>query len=144
MAGSAADQHRGSEMTEASQAIAVPTPAPAPVPFADINERIARLIRHADEYRATLDRKLEDPVVRRRPSSLFAVHCLAEAEAGHLRFALELAEQAVRDADTLLDEAIAALRRQALAAGFYAEHAHRLEEALAQATGADPWQGRRQ
>ncbi|WP_042693648.1 hypothetical protein [Azospirillum sp. B506] len=120
------------------------THAPTAALFAGIDEQIARLIRHADEYRTVLDKKLEDPAVRRRPSSLFAAHCLAEAESGHLRFALELAEQAVRDADTLLDEAIAALRRSAQAAGFYAEWAHQLEEELARTGGIDVWKGKRQ
>lgn len=120
------------------------TRAPTVAPFADLNEQIACLIRHADEYRTVLDKKLEDPAVRRRPSSLFAAHCLAEAESGNLRHALELAELAVQDADTLLDEAIAALRRSTQAAAFYAERAHKLEEALAEATGIDLWRGRQQ
>lgn len=119
-------------------------PAPVTVPFADINEQIARLVRHADEYRTVLDKKLEDPAIRRRPSSLFAAHCLAEAESGNLRYALELADQTVRDAVTLLDEAIAALRRSVQAAAFYAQRAHQLEEALAEATDIDPWRGRQQ
>ncbi|MBK1842435.1 hypothetical protein JHL17_34075 [Azospirillum sp. YIM B02556] len=119
-------------------------PASVTVPFAGINEQIARLVRHADEYRAVLDEKLGDPAVRLRPSSLFAAHCLAEAESGQLRHALDLAEMEVRDATTLLDEAIALLRRTSMAAGFYAERAHQLEEALAQAAGVDIWEGRRQ
>lgn len=102
------------------------TTSPAPVPF------------------ATLDKKLDDPAVRRRPSSLFAAHGLAEAESGDLRFALGLADQAVRDVFDLLDESMAMLRRQALAAGFYAQRAHELEEALAEAAGIDPHHGRQQ
>ncbi|CAO3407848.1 hypothetical protein [Azospirillum largimobile] len=116
----------------------------APVPFADLDEEIARIVRRADQYRATIDRKLDDPAVRRRPSSLFAAHGLAEAEAGNLRYALELADQAVRDVFDLLDESMAMLRRQALAAGFYAQRVHELEEALVEATGIDPHHGRQQ
>lgn len=119
-------------------------PAPVTVPFAGINEQIARLVRHADEYRTVLDKKLEDPAVRRRPSSLFAAHCLAEAESGHLRHALDLAEMEVRDAATLLDEAIDLLRRTSKAAAFYAEWAHQLEEELARTGGIDVWKGKRQ
>jgi hypothetical protein len=118
--------------------------SPIPVPFADLDEEIARIIQRADQYRATIDRKLDDPAVRRRPSSLFAAHCLAEAESGDLRFALGLADQAVRDVFDLLNEAMVLLRRQALAAGFYAQHAHDLEEALAEATGTDPHRGAQQ
>ncbi|CAO3401866.1 hypothetical protein [Azospirillum palustre] len=128
-------------MTDAS---AIGAASPIPVPFADLDEEIARIIQRADQYRATIDRKLDDPAVRRRPSSLFAAHCLAEAESGDLRFALGLADQAVRDAAALLDEAMTVLRRQALAASFYARHAHDLEEALAEATGTDPHRGAQQ
>ncbi|CAO3350883.1 hypothetical protein [Azospirillum palustre] len=128
-------------MTDAS---AIGATTPTPVPFADLDEEIARIVRRADQYRATIDRKLDDPAVRRRPSSLFAAHCLAEAESGDLRFALGLADQALRDAAALLDEAMSVLRRQALAAGFYARHAHDLEEALAEATGTDPHRGAQQ
>lgn len=128
-------------MTDAST---TGTTSPAPVPFADLDEEIARIVRRADQYRATIDRKLDDPAVRRRPSSLFAAHGLAEAEAGNLRYALELADQAVRDAFALLDETIDNLRRSSRAANFYAGRIHQLEEALAEATGIDPWQGARQ
>ncbi|MGA1858809.1 hypothetical protein VH569_22700 [Azospirillum sp. 11R-A] len=128
-------------MTDAS---ATGATTPTPVPFADLDEEIATIIRRADRCRVILDKKLEDPAVRRRPSSLFAAHCLAEAESGDLRYALELADQTVRTTAALLDEAMSVLRRQALAASFYARHAHDLEEALAEATGTDPHRGAQQ
>ncbi|CAO3353092.1 hypothetical protein [Azospirillum melinis] len=124
-----------------NDASAISATTSTPVPFADLDEEIARIIQRADQYRATIDRKLDDPAVRRRPSSLFAAHGLAEAEAGSLRYALELADQTVRTTAALLDEAMSVLRRQALAASFYARHAHDLEEALAEATGTDPHRG---
>lgn len=119
-------------------------PAPVIVPFAGINEQIARLVRHADEYRSVLDKKLKDPAVRRRPSSLFAAHCLAEAESGQLRHALDLAEMEVRDAAALLDEAMILLRRTSMAAAFYVEWSHLLEEELVRAGGIDVWKGKQQ